>query len=65
MDRWHRRVDSGDWDAIAAAIGEFGGALLPRLVTPREAARLRELYADDGLFRSTIDMAPKRYGAGP
>jgi hypothetical protein len=64
MDRWHRRVDSGDWDAIAAAVGEFGGALLPRLVTPREAARLRELYADDGLFRSTIDMAPKRYGAG-
>ncbi|GAB1815707.1 2OG-Fe(II) oxygenase [Mycobacterium sp. MUNTM1] len=64
MDRWQTRVDSGDWDAIAAAVGEYGGALLPRLITPGEAARLRRLCADDGLFRSTIDMAPKRYGAG-
>ena len=64
MSRWNRRVDSGDWDAIAAAVDECGGALLPRLVTSTEAARLRALYADDGLFRSTIDMAPKRYGAG-
>ncbi|MEB4210752.1 2OG-Fe(II) oxygenase [Mycobacterium sp. 94-17] len=64
MDRWKKRVDSGDWDAIAAAVDEYGGALLPRLVTPGEAARLRTLYSDDGLFRSTVDMAPKRYGAG-
>lgn len=64
MSRWKRRVDSGDWDAIAAAVDEYGGALLPRLITPSEAARLRALYADDALFRSTIDMAPKRYGSG-
>jgi hypothetical protein len=64
MSQWKRRVDSGDWDAIAAAVDEYGGALLPRLVTSAEAARLRKLYADDALFRSTIDMAPKRYGAG-
>lgn len=64
MSRWKKRVDSGDWDAIAATVGEYGGALLPQLVTRSEAARLRKLYADDNLFRSTIDMAPKRYGAG-
>jgi hypothetical protein len=64
MDRWKKRVETGDWDAIATTVDEYGGALLPRLVTPGEAARLRELYADDDLFRSTIDMAPKRYGAG-
>lgn len=64
MTRWDKRVDSGDWDAIAAEVGEYGGALLPRLITPGEAARLRKLYADDGLFRSTVDMASKRYGAG-
>lgn len=64
MSQWTKRVDSGDWDSIAAAVGEYGGALLPRLVTASEAARLRKLYADDSLFRSTIDMAPKRYGAG-
>jgi hypothetical protein len=64
MSQWTRRVDSGDWETIAVTAGEYGGALLPRLVTPSEAARLRKLYADDSLFRSTIDMAPKRYGAG-
>lgn len=64
MSQWTRRIDSGDWESIAAAVGEYGGALLPRLVTAGEAARLRKLYADDSLFRSTIDMAPKRYGAG-
>ena len=64
MSRWHTRVASGDWDAIAAEVGEYGGALLPQLITPAEAARLRGLYAEDTLFRSTIDMAPRRYGAG-
>ena len=64
MSRWQKRVDSGDWEAIAAAVDEYGGALLPQLITPSEAARLRELYTHDGVFRSTIDMAPKRYGAG-
>lgn len=64
MSRWKKRVDSGDWDAITAELNEYGGALLPQLVTPSEAVRLRNLYPDDDLFRSTVNMAPKRYGAG-
>jgi uncharacterized protein len=64
MSRWEKRVGSGDWAAVADGLNEYGGALLPQLVTPSEAARLRKLYADDQLFRSTVDMAPKRYGAG-
>ncbi|OBF91054.1 proline hydroxylase [Mycobacterium sp. 852002-51163_SCH5372311] len=64
MAQWEKRVDSGDWDAITAALNEYGGALLPKLITTSEAAHLRKLYADDSLFRSTVDMAPKRYGAG-
>ena len=40
------------------------GRCSPQLITPREAAGLRKLYADDSLFRSTVNMAPKRYGAG-
>lgn len=64
MTRWDTRVDSGDWDAIAAELDQYGGALLPRLVTAGEAARLRDLYVDDSLFRKTIDMTPRRYGSG-
>lgn len=64
MTRWKARVSSGDWVAITKEVNEFGGALLPQLVTLAEAKGLRKLYDDDTLFRSTVNMAPKRYGAG-
>ncbi len=64
-DQWHERVDQGDWDSITAELDEYGGALLPRLLTDAEADELRALYPDtDGVFRSTIDMARYRFGAG-
>lgn len=62
--KWHTRVESGDWDAVTAEVNDFGGALLPRLLTATDARRIRDLYADDGLFRSTIDMARYRFGQG-
>ena len=61
---WRKRIDSGDWAAITAAVGDVGGALLPRLLTPTETRRLRKLFGDDDLFRSTVDMGPRRYGSG-
>jgi uncharacterized protein len=64
MTKWDKRVDAGDWDAIAATVDEYGGALLPRLLTPTETRQLRKLYPKDQLFRSTIDMGARRYGSG-
>lgn len=61
---WHRRIDGADWDAVAADMNEVGGALLPQLVTPDECASIIDLYADDSLFRKTIDMGRHRYGQG-
>ncbi|BBX11135.1 hypothetical protein MNVM_02160 [Mycobacterium novum] len=61
---WQRRVDAGDWDAIVAELDEVGGALLPRLLTVSEAARLRGIYKDDERFRATVDMQQQRYGSG-
>ncbi|MCW5252054.1 MULTISPECIES: 2OG-Fe(II) oxygenase [unclassified Streptomyces] len=63
-DRWHRRVQSGDWKAITAEVDEYGGALLPQLLTPQECAEIRELYEQDDLFRSTVDMGRHRFGEG-
>jgi uncharacterized protein len=60
---WQRRVDSGDWERIGSELDEYGGALLPKLLTSREAATLRSRY-DDDIFRSTIDMERYRFGAG-
>jgi len=61
---WGERVDSADWDAVAGELDEFGGALLPQLLTVDEAAGIRDLYVEDGLFRSTVDMARHRFGDG-
>jgi len=61
---WHRRVDGADWDAVAADMNEVGGALLPQLLTPDECASVIDLYADDSLYRKTIDMGRHRYGQG-
>jgi uncharacterized protein len=61
---WRQRVDACDWAAITAELDVFGGALLPQLLTSAEAATIRGRYADDGLFRATIDMNRHRFGAG-
>ncbi|CAN5751612.1 2OG-Fe(II) oxygenase [soil metagenome] len=53
-----------DWASIATDLDEHGAAPLPRLVTDGEAAALRATYDDDHRFRSTIDMARYRFGAG-
>lgn len=64
VNRWRKRVDAADWDAVTAAVNDHGGALLPRLLTRAEAVKLRTLYARDDLFRKTIDMQRHHYGAG-
>jgi hypothetical protein len=63
-DPWRDRVGSGDWEAITAEVNEYGGALLPRLLTEAECVELRGLYERDDLFRSTITMGRHRFGEG-
>jgi uncharacterized protein len=63
-DPWQQRVDSGDWEAIAAELNSCGGALLPQLLTPGEAEQIRGLYWQAGRFRATISMGRHRFGAG-
>ena len=63
-DPWAQRAGDADWDAITAEVNEYGGALLPQLLTPAEARRLRALYERDNLFRSTVNMGRHRFGEG-
>lgn len=59
------RVSGCDWSALAAGLEERGHAVTATpFLTPRACAQLREGFADDGLFRSTIDMARYRFGEG-
>lgn len=59
-----QRVDSGDWDAITEEINEYGGALLPQLLTPEEAGQIRGLYDAAEVFRQTVTMGRVRFGEG-
>lgn len=61
---WQTRVDAGDWDAITAELNDFGGAMLPRLLTDDEADAVQRMYPDDHMFRATIDMSRYRFGEG-
>ncbi|MEV7283254.1 2OG-Fe(II) oxygenase [Streptomyces sp. NPDC093252] len=61
---WAARVAGADWDAVAGELDEFGGALLPQLLTPGEAEGVRDLYERPEVFRSTVDMARHRFGSG-
>ncbi|MGH2869145.1 MAG: 2OG-Fe(II) oxygenase [Sciscionella sp.] len=64
VDPWNHRVDQGDWEAITAEVNEYGGALLPQLLTDTETADFRAMYGHDELFRSTINMGRYRFGEG-
>ena len=57
-------VEAADWEEIAAELNEYGGALLPQLLTADECTALRELYAQDEKFRSTVNMGRYRFGEG-
>ncbi|MFW5417917.1 2OG-Fe(II) oxygenase [Nocardiopsis sp. CNT-189] len=64
-DVYADRVASGDWEAITGEVNEYGGALLPQLLTPEEAEGIRGLYGAGGdTFRTTVDMGRHRFGEG-
>jgi hypothetical protein len=58
------RVAALDWPAIARNLDEVGSSLAGVVLGPAECRGLAELYADEGRFRSTVDMARYRFGQG-
>jgi len=58
------RVDAFDWPQIAAAINDVGIGTTAAVLTVEECHDLNGLYDEDSRFRSTIDMARHRFGAG-
>jgi len=59
-----KRIAGADWEGVARELDAHGCALLPRLLTPAECARIAGLYDQPGRFRATIDMARHRFGEG-
>jgi hypothetical protein len=57
------RVDALDWDDLRAELDARGFAVTAPVLDADECERLAALF-DGGRFRSTIDMARHRFGAG-
>jgi hypothetical protein len=62
--RFAKQVAAADWAAVTNEVNTHGCALLPQLLTAKEAAEIAALYDDAARFRATIDMQRYRFGQG-
>jgi hypothetical protein len=58
------KIRAVDWDAAAASLRGEGHVRAHGVLAPADCARLTALYANDGLFRSRVDMGRHRFGEG-
>ena len=58
------RVAAYDWQALAGELGNYGCAVLPRLLSAEECRTIAALYPDESHFRSHIHMARHGFGKG-
>jgi hypothetical protein len=58
------RIDAFDWTALAQRLSDDGFARLPALLDAEECSACSRNYADDALFRSTVNMQRHGFGRG-
>jgi hypothetical protein len=59
-----QRVDAIDWPQVSAELDAQGWAILPGLLTHKEADAIASLYGQEGGFRSRVVMARHGFGRG-
>ncbi len=58
------RVAAYDWQALGGELGNYGCAILPKLLSREECRTIVALYPDESHFRSHIHMARHGFGRG-
>ena len=58
------RISRLDWQQIVASLHQTGWARTGQLLAEDECHALRDLYANDGLFRNRVVMARHHFGLG-
>ncbi|MBG9691132.1 prolyl 4-hydroxylase subunit alpha [Lysinibacillus sphaericus] len=58
------RVESLDWECIQNELDEQGFAKLPTILTKEECESFMEMYGEEELYRTTINMTRYRFGNG-
>lgn len=59
-----KQLSNLDWGAASASLDAMGYALTPPVLSADECGALSRLYSQDGMFRSTVDMARHGFGRG-
>ncbi|WP_413988214.1 2OG-Fe(II) oxygenase [Labrys okinawensis] len=59
-----KRVAAYDWPGISEELGNYGCAILEKLLTQEECASLADLYPQEKHFRSHVHMARHGFGKG-
>ena len=59
-----KRVTMRDWSAVAGDLDKHGAAIIDKLLTPDECAKLAATYPDDSQFRNRIVMSRHGFGRG-
>lgn len=59
-----QRIAARDWSAIAKELDSHGAAVLPRLLSPDDCAKLAAAYPQNDQFRSHIIMSRHGFGRG-
>jgi hypothetical protein len=59
-----RSVEELNWQEIHSSLNEKGFARVPGALSKSECIELQQLYTDDNLYRSVIDMKRYRFGKG-
>lgn len=63
-DSIRSRLENLDWQEIEKGLWELGYAKTPVVLTLEECNELVALYAQDSLFRTTIQMERYKFGVG-
>lgn len=58
------RVEGLDWECIQNELDEQGFAKLPTILTKEECESFMEMYGEEELYRTTINMTRYRFGNG-
>jgi hypothetical protein len=58
------RIAAYEWQAIIGELGDYGCAVLTKLLSPEECRAIAALYPDESHFRSHILMARHGFGKG-
>ena len=62
MNTFEKKVAAADWAAVTEEVDDYGCALLPRLLTATECAKIIAWWDEQERFRATVNLRRHRFG---